>query len=96
LLIESQMDALTQVDERSPRLAASRCQHAECLRRNYIDLGDLPQARTRAINVSPSRVRCRTTEGLCPMPPRVLARCLERLGDALARALARLRGNRAL
>ncbi len=47
-LIESQMDALAKVDQRSPRLATSRANMLSAFVENYIDLGDLQKAKERA------------------------------------------------
>ena len=82
-LIESQIDALAKVDERSPRLAASRANMLSAFVDNYIDLGDLQKARQRAQEcVDVARPLQRDGKDLEVV--RVLAGCLEKLASALA------------
>jgi tetratricopeptide (TPR) repeat protein len=83
-LIESQMDALTKVDERSPRLAASRANMLSAFVDNYIDLGDLAEARQRAEQCVDVARPLQRADDKSLGTVRVLAGCLEKLASALA------------
>jgi tetratricopeptide (TPR) repeat protein len=83
-LIESQIDALASVDERSPRLAVSRASMLTAFAENYIDLGDLPKARDRAQECVAIARPLQRADGKDPEVTRVLAGCLEKLAGALA------------
>jgi tetratricopeptide (TPR) repeat protein len=83
-LIESQMDKLAKVDERSPRLATSRANMLSAFVESYVDLGELQEARQRAEQCV---AIARPLQGARDQTfdiTRVLGRCLERLAGALA------------
>jgi tetratricopeptide (TPR) repeat protein len=87
-LIENQIDALAKADERSPRLAVSRANMLSAFAENYIELGDLEQARSRAQEcvdiVRPLQRQAGKDAGTDIDAPRALAGCLGKLANALA------------
>jgi tetratricopeptide (TPR) repeat protein len=83
-LIESQMDALAKVDERSPRLAVSRANMLSAFVENYIDLGDLQTARDRAQECVDIVRPLQGADGTGFEVTRALSGCLEKLANALA------------
>ena len=87
-LIESQIDALAKTDERSPRLAVSRANMLSAFAENYIELGDLEQARRRAqecVDIArPLQRQAGKDIGKDIDAPRALAGCLGKLANALA------------
>jgi tetratricopeptide (TPR) repeat protein len=83
-LIESQMDALAKIDERSPRLAVSRTNMLSAFVENYIDLGDLQKARDRAQECVDIARPLQRADGSDFNLTRALSGCLEKLANVLA------------
>jgi tetratricopeptide (TPR) repeat protein len=87
-VIENQIEALAKADERSPRLAVSRANMLSAFAENYIELGDLEQARSRAQEcvdiVRPLQRQAGKGRGEDSDVPRALAGCLGKLANALA------------
>ena len=83
-LIESQMDALAKVEQRSPRLATSRANMLAAFAENYIDLGDLQKAKERAQECADILRPLHRADGKDTEVTHKLAGCLEVLANALA------------
>jgi tetratricopeptide (TPR) repeat protein len=83
-LIEGRFDEIAKADAGSPRLALSRANMLSAFADNYIELGDLAEARNRAQEcVDIARPLQRDGDKTLDMA-RGLARCLEKLAGALA------------
>ena len=83
-LIESRFAELAAADASSPRLALSRANMLSAFAENYIELGDLQQARNRAQECVDIARPLQGNGAITLAAARGLARCLETLASALA------------